>query len=282
MMGGRRAVIKDDWEPQPGTFKCWCTEGCKHAFASRVSADETLCPQCIAKSKSKAKDKHGRPPDRSASPFDPVGSDGPGRIARPARPPRRGDVSAAKRPPLIEVPPTFSFGPLDIDVANYGSEGSAVLGIKGSGKTFTATLLAEKFHAAGIPFIAFDPIGVWRYLRVPGAGPGIPVVVAGGTDGDLALTPATAPAIVEAAMQTGVSLVIDLFSIHLSKADWRRIVRDVVKLLVHKNAPFGLRHVFIEEAAEFIPQRVIEGDVYAAVEQLARIGGNARATGTRS
>jgi hypothetical protein len=39
-----------------------------------------------------------------------------------------------------------------------------------------------------------------------------------------------------------------------------------------------LRHVFIEEAAEFAPQRVgpDQGQVYAEIEKLARMGGNSR------
>jgi hypothetical protein len=49
-----------------------------------------------------------------------------------------------------------------------------------------------------------------------------------------------------------------------------------VRVLLHENAKHGLRHVFIEEAAEFVPQRVIDGDVYAAIESLGRMGGNAR------
>jgi uncharacterized protein len=177
---------------------------------------------------------------------------------------------------MLDLSRTFTFGPLQIDAAAYGSEGNAILGIRGSGKSYTATLIAERLHGAGIPFIAFDPTGIWRFLRVPAKGDGVPVVVAGGESGDLALTPATAPAIIEAAMQNGVSLVIDLLSSDLSKADWRRIVRDSMRLLLHKNAAHGLRHIFIEEAAEFVPQRVFDGEVYAEVEKLARIGGNMR------
>lgn len=171
---------------------------------------------------------------------------------------------------------TIKLGKVSIDALDLGSRGNAVLGIRDSGKTYTATLMAERLFEAGIPFTAFDPIGVWRFLRVPGEGRGYPVVVAGGTDGDLALTPKSAPAIVEAAMQNGVSLVIDLFSMDLSKADWRRIVRDSVRLMLHRNQAHGLRHVFIEEAAEFAPQRVIDGEVYAEIEKLARMGGNSR------
>lgn len=175
---------------------------------------------------------------------------------------------------------SFKVDTLTIDAAAYGSQGNAILGIRDSGKTYTATLFAEKLFDAGVPFVAFDPIGVWRYLRVPGAGAGRPVVVAGGVEGDLALTPASAPAIVEAAMHNGVSLVLDLFSMELSKADWRRIVGDCLRLMLHRNAKHGLRHVFIEEAAEFAPQVIpkdgVTGAVYAEIEKLARMGGNSR------
>jgi len=172
----------------------------------------------------------------------------------------------------------IQLGSLSLDPIEIGSQGNAILGIRDSGKSYTATYLAERLFEAGIPFVAFDPIGVWRFLRVPGGpkGKGYPIVVAGGEDGDLPLNPASAPMIVEAAMQNGVSLVIDLFDMHISKADWRRIVKDCVKLLLHRNKQYGLRHIFLEEAAEFAPQKVNDGDVYAEIEKLARMGGNSR------
>lgn len=172
--------------------------------------------------------------------------------------------------------PMIAFGDLEIDPVALGSQGNAVLGIRDSGKTYTATYLAEGLFKAGVPFIAFDPIGVWRFLRVPGAGAGYPIVVAGGADGDLPLTPAGVPALVEAAMKNGVSLVLDLFDINLSKSDWRKIVMAALRTLLHQNQQYGLRHVFIEEAAEFAPQKVTDGHVYAEMEKLARMGGNAR------
>lgn len=173
---------------------------------------------------------------------------------------------------------TFRLDKLSIDAVAYGSQGSAVLGIRDSGKTYTATLMAEHLFDAGIPFVTFDPVGIWRFLRVPGRGKGYPVVVAGGQDGDLPLTVTGAAEIVRAAMQNGVSLVIDLFDINLSKADWKRIVMSSVRVLLHENNRHGLRHIFIEEAAEFCPQRVgpDQGQVYAEIEKLARMGGNSR------
>lgn len=173
----------------------------------------------------------------------------------------------------------IQLGSMKIDPVEYASQGNAILGIRDSGKTYTATFMAEQLFEAGIPFIVFDPIGVWRFLRVPArhqGGKGYPVVVAGGQEGDLPLTVAGAPEIVRAAMHNGVSLVIDLFDMKLSKADWRRIVMASVRVLLHENQKHGLRHVFLEEAAEFIPQKVLDGAVYAELEKLARMGGNSR------
>lgn len=165
---------------------------------------------------------------------------------------------------------------LKIDAVEYASQGNAILGIRDSGKSYTATYLAERLLDAKIPFIAFDPIGVWRYLKIGKDGDGYQVVVAG-DDGDLPLRPETAQNIVRAAMQENIPLVLDLYSMQLSKADWKKIVEQSVRLLLYENKPCGLRHLFIEEAAEFIPQRVRpdEGRVYAEMEKLARMGGNA-------
>lgn len=172
---------------------------------------------------------------------------------------------------MIQLAPNLSINPVE-----YASQGNAILGIRDSGKSYTATYMAEQLMANNIPIVAFDPIGVWRYLKVGKTGKGFPIVVAG-ADGDLPLTPESAPNIVRAAMRENVSLVLDLYSIELSKADWKKIVEQCVRLLLYENKNCGLRHIFIEEAAEFCPQRVRpdEGRVYAEIEKLARMGGNA-------
>jgi uncharacterized protein len=170
----------------------------------------------------------------------------------------------------------MNFGEIEIDPVELGINGNAILGIKESGKSYLGTELGELMFDAGIPFVAFDPIGIWHNMKVPGLGKGYPIVVAGGAAPDIPLTVASAPAIVEAAMHQRVSLVLDLFDPELSKSDWHKIVRSCADLLLHRNAQHGLRHVFIEEAAEFVPQRPMDGLTYAAVEKLIRMGGNAR------
>lgn len=169
---------------------------------------------------------------------------------------------------------------LKIDPQEYASQGSAILGIRDSGKSYTATKIAETLFDSGIPFVAFDPIGVWKFLRMPGKGRGYPVVVAGGEDGDLPLTPQNAAAIMRAAMEGGVSIIVDLFDPRLSKADWKRIVEASVSTLLFENKKHGLRHIFVEEAAEFVPQIIpkdgVTASVYSIFERLSRMGGNNR------
>lgn len=174
---------------------------------------------------------------------------------------------------------TISFGSaLTIPVTEFAAQGNAILGIRDSGKSYTATWLAERLLENGVPFIAFDPVGIWKYLKVPSRpnGNGYNVVIAG-ERADLELSPTSAPEIVRGAMRENISLVLDLYSMHLSKRDWRSIVEASVRLLLYENKPYGLRHIFLEEAAEFVPQRVLpdQGSVYAEIEKLARMGGNA-------
>ena len=109
-----------------------------------------------------------------------------------------------------------------------------------------------------------------------GGGP-ILSVIAGGEDGDLPLSPENAETLIRAAMQNRVSIVFDLYDVRISKADWRRVTEAIIRTMLYENKAYGLRHIFIEEAAEFAPQRPNPGQntVLAEVEKLARMGGNA-------
>lgn len=171
----------------------------------------------------------------------------------------------------------LSFGRISVPLEDYAIQGNSVLGIKESGKSYSATYAAERLMDAGIPITGIDPIGIWHNLRIPGKGKSYPVVVVGGKHGDLPLTPASAEATMRAAMAAGVSIVFDLYDVRLSKKDWRDIVVAVVKVLLFENGAHGLRHVFIEEAPEFVPQKIApeQGMVYSFVERLVRMGGNA-------
>lgn len=166
-----------------------------------------------------------------------------------------------------------------IPANSYATQGNAILGIRDSGKTYTATKAAEELMDAGIPIIVFDPIGIWKNLKIgTGKHKGYPVVVAGGEGSDIRLTVNNATDIVRAAMKEGVNLVIDLYSPELiNKSTWIKVVQETIDLLMYENKSYGIRHIFLEEAAEFIPQRLQpqHARVYASIERLARMGRNA-------
>ena len=165
-----------------------------------------------------------------------------------------------------------------LPAADYANQGNSITGVRGSGKTYTAMKAAEQLMLCDIPILAFDPTGVWQNLRFGTNGqPGFPVVVAGGLSGDIELTEDNAVSIVEAARMENINLVIDLQGVATSnKSQWLRIVSDCIEFLNGNNKRFGLLHVFIEEAAEFVPQRVMPGGTlaYSRLESMARLGRN--------
>lgn len=141
-------------------------------------------------------------------------------------------------------------GDVEINPIDYAIRATANLGIKETGKSYSA--------GRGRP--GFE---------------GFPVVVVGDDeDADLPISKNTAADIMRAAMQEGVSVVFDVFSKNLTKSDFRGIVKEVTQVLLFENENYGLRHVFLEECGDLIPQKVYDKVTYAAVEQLIRVGGN--------
>jgi len=167
-------------------------------------------------------------------------------------------------------------GSATIPIVDYAISGTAILGIRDSGKTYAAKGIVEQLLDANVPPIIIDPIGRWRYLKIAGDDSkrpkGYKIVVAGGAQPDLPLTVQSAAEIVRAAIRENIPLILDLYDRKLSKADWRRIVQIVFRTLMYENQ--GVRHIVMEEAAEFVPQKVMDGETYAEVEKVVRMGGN--------
>jgi len=143
--------------------------------------------------------------------------------------------------------------------------------------TTAVAVLAEEFSKAGLPWIMLDPVGVGWGLRAGKdgkSGGGFPVVVFGGSHGDLPLDKDGGRKVAEALIESNVCAVIDLSK--ESKKTWRRFLTDFCLALMDLN-PQTPRHLFIEEAAEFIPQRTkvaVTAECKEAVERLVRLGRN--------
>lgn len=61
----------------------------------------------------------------------------------------------------------ITIGSVEMPLEDFIVSRNAVLGITKSGKTFTSKGIAEQLMELGVPIIAFDAIGMWRFLKVP-------------------------------------------------------------------------------------------------------------------
>lgn len=152
----------------------------------------------------------------------------------------------------------------------------ACIGIRGSGKTTTVKRIAEQMCKAGLPWIAFDPVGVWWGLRAnkDGSPSDLPVVVFGGKHGDIPIGKGDGKRVARAVVRENICAVIDVF--RESKAFWRTFLADMCLELMELE-PEEPRHIFIEEAPEFVPQKGrydLTARTKEAVERLIRLGRN--------
>jgi hypothetical protein len=164
----------------------------------------------------------------------------------------------------------------------------AFLAIRGAGKTYDAAKLAEQMLKLGYPIVVFDPMGIWWGLRVGIDGhEGFPVVIVGGQHQDLAIPLQSAKKgfsvvdeqklreMVNGILEAGLSVIVDTSTLS-SRTQQTRTVAIFADELFKKNARFGMRHVFIEEADVYCPQKPL-GETQAshtAIDNLVRRGGN--------
>lgn len=154
------------------------------------------------------------------------------------------------------------------------TKGFGFIGKRGSGKSYGAAVFAEELYKASIPFVVFDPIDVWWGLKVAadGKGKGLPIVVFGKEHADIQLDRTMGKRIAQAFVKENISCVISTFG--MNKTEMREIIGDFSEELLRiNNTP---RQVIIEEAHEFVPQRVQGGATkcFAAVEALLVMGRN--------
>src|SRR6266516_2303374 len=150
----------------------------------------------------------------------------------------------------------------------------AILAKRGAGKSYTGAVMAEEFFKNGIPFVVFDPIDVWWGLRLSkdGTSGGIPVVVFGLEHADIPLDRTMGKQLAQAIVEENISCVISTFG--MPKVAQRQLITEFSEELLNINdTP---RHVFIEEAHEFVPQRVFGdlGKTFQAVSNLIVMGRN--------
>src|SRR5262245_40158431 len=88
----------------------------------------------------------------------------------------------------------------------------AILAKRRVGKTYTASVMAEEFAKARLPFVVLDPTGAWWGLRssADGKSEGFPVVIIGGAHGDVPLEPTAGKVIAELVVEHPGFYIVDL------------------------------------------------------------------------
>lgn len=164
--------------------------------------------------------------------------------------------------------------PLDI-----ATQAVCIFGIRGAGKTNTASVMAEELLRAHVPIAIIDPTDAWWGLRSSrdGKGEGFPVFIFGGSHGDVPLKETDGRVVAEFVAKEGLPVIVSLR--HLRKAAQRRFVREFCEELYHLKGKDEHRSpltVFIDEAPLFVPKNPL-GDVaftVGAVEDLVARGRN--------
>lgn len=152
----------------------------------------------------------------------------------------------------------------------------AILAKRRTGKTYTASVMAEEFVKAKLPFVALDPTGAWWGLRASADGKaGYPVIIIGGEHGDVPLEAAAGKIVADLVVEHPGYYVIDL-SATQSNAEQDRFVADFAERLYRKKADRrDPLHLFIDEADSFAPQRPLPGQqrMLGSIEAIIRRGG---------
>lgn len=153
------------------------------------------------------------------------------------------------RPAAIAIAEDFTM-PLDAVTATF-----AVLGKKGRGKTYTASVLAEELMHAGCLVCVIDPTGVWYGLRssADGSEAGFPVVIIGGEHADIALRPDQGAVIAELIVTQRFSAVLDLSL--LRNTERKAFAADFLETLYWRNRePLHLIIDFTDRAERCAPR----------------------------
>lgn len=158
--------------------------------------------------------------------------------------------------------------PLDAVTQTFG-----VLAVRGAGKSNLAAVLAEEMHAAGLPFVAIDPVGSWWGLRSnsDGKGPGLAIPIFGGEHGDVPLDRGSGEMLADLIAEKRLSCVVDLTSFDSEAAKKSFLLAFATRLYRKNKDPL---HLFLEEADDYIPQRPMRDETHLlrAWENIVRRG----------
>ena len=160
-----------------------------------------------------------------------------------------------------------------LDVAAFLDRPSAIVGTTGAGKTFAAKGAVEHLLAAGSRVIIIDPTGVWYGLRAGRDGSvsgGFPVLIFGGENADIQITPDSGEHLAQALGERDVQAIIDVSE--MTGYEKRRFLTPFLERLYATNK--AALHLVVDEADEIAPQNPMpdERALSGAFDKIVRRG----------
>lgn len=148
----------------------------------------------------------------------------------------------------------------------------AILAVKGSGKSYTASVMAEEMLKAGQPIVVLDITGAWYGLKssADGKSEGFPVAIFGGDHADVPLEENAGEIIAQAIVEQRFSAIIDLSLFRKNQVI--RFLAPFLETLYRLNRePL---HLFADEADAYVPQKVFgeNARTVGAMEDIVRRG----------
>ncbi len=146
---------------------------------------------------------------------------------------------------------------------DYISKVSAILAKRDSGKTYTAGVLEEELLDKRLPTIILDPMNAHWGIRTK-----YPVVIFGGSKADIEITKDDGEVIAELIINQNLTCIIDM-------SDWafeemREFGATFGRTLYRLNT--SPRHIIIEEADIFVPQKIQNKECFLAFDAIVRRG----------
>lgn len=154
----------------------------------------------------------------------------------------------------------------------------AFIGTTNSGKSYGAMKVAEQMTLAGMQWVAMDPMGIWYGMRLAadGKGDGLDIVIFGGVHGDVPIRDVDGAMVADAIISQGISAIIDTSQFEHDAERSRFAHRFAERFYWLKKSSPSAIHLFLEEAHEYVPQVVQQGeaDMVHVFNRVWKQGGN--------
>lgn len=167
----------------------------------------------------------------------------------------------------LKVSPSLAL-PIDAVTGTF-----CIVGIRGSGKSTTAAVMAEEMLKAKQQIVVLDPKDDWWGLRssADGKSEGLPVTILGGSHQDAPLEYTAGALVAELILNERISAIIS--TKHLSDGQRFRFTYDFCDYTYkHCSEPV---HMFLDEADQFAPQekqfKIQKGDTISEAMMLSLV-----------